>query len=241
MSRDEEKRAVGRRAAELVRDGMVLGLGTGSTADCFLDALAERLGGAFRVRGVPTSERTAARARALGIELAALEDVPELDLAIDGADEVDPAGNLIKGLGGALLREKRVARAAREFVVIVDSAKSVKRLGVGCPVPVEFVPDRRAEVESALLHLGAVATALRSDGARPFVTDNGNWIVDAHFGGIDDAGGLERRINAVPGVRENGLFAGLADRILVGEGSRIREWRPDGRAGAGRRGAGNPP
>jgi ribose 5-phosphate isomerase A len=235
MSQDEEKRAAGRRAAELVRDGMTLGLGTGSTADRFLDALAERVRGGLRVRGVPTSERTAVRARALGIEIVTLDDCPELDLAVDGADQVDPAGDLIKGLGGALLREKLVAEAAREFVVVVDSAKSVARLGETCPVPVELVADLRADVELALSGLGATA-ALRQEGSRPYVTDNGNWILDARFAGIDDAASLELRINEIPGVLENGLFAAMADRIIVGEGSVVREWRPT-RAAVGPRDA----
>jgi ribose 5-phosphate isomerase A len=212
---------------------MTLGLGTGSTADRFLDALAERIGEGLRVRGVPTSERTAARARALGIEIVALDECPELDLAVDGADQVDPAGDLIKGLGGALLREKRVAKAAREFVVIVDSAKSVARLGEGCPVPVELVPDRRAEVDQALSRLGA-SPDLRRDGADPYVTDNGNWILDAKFARIEDAADLERRINAIPGVLDNGLFPAMADLIVVGEGSAVREWRPK-RAGPAQR------
>lgn len=215
------KRAVGRRAAELVADGMRLGLGTGSTADCFLDALGERVKQGLRVRGVPTSERTARRAESLGIALATLEECPRLDLAVDGADEVDPTGNLIKGLGGALFREKRVARAAAELVVIVDEAKMVERLGVACPVPVEVRPDSAEAVLAALRGLGA-EPALRPATEGPYVTDNGNWIADARFPGVGDPAGLEREINAIPGVLDNGLFVGLTGRVLVGGPSGVR-------------------
>jgi ribose 5-phosphate isomerase A len=218
---DDLKRAVGRRAAELVEDGMSLGLGTGSTADCFLDALGERVQQGLRVRGVPTSERTARRAEALGISLTTLEECPRLDLAVDGADQVDPRGNLIKGLGGALFREKRVATAAAELVVIVDDGKLVARLGVGCPVPVEVRTDAGDPVHRAIRALGA-EPVLRRKGGEPYVTDNGNHIVDAHFPAVDDAAGLEEALNRIPGVLDNGLFVGLTGRVLAGGASGVR-------------------
>lgn len=218
---DDLKRAVGRRAAELVEDGMALGLGTGSTADRFLDALGERVSAGLRLRGVPTSERTARRAAALGIELTTLEDCPHLDLAVDGADQVDPRGRLIKGLGGALVREKRVAKAAAELVVIVDEGKMVGRLGDGCPVPVEVHPEALDPALAALRDLGADPVLRRKD-AEPYVTDNGNWIADAHFRRLEDAAALEKAINAIPGVLDNGLFVGLTGRVLVGGPGGIR-------------------
>jgi ribose 5-phosphate isomerase A len=209
---EDPKRAVGRRAAELVADGMKLGLGTGSTADCFLDALGERVRAGLRVVGVPTSERTASRAKSLGIALTTLEECPRLDLAVDGADQVDPHGNLIKGLGGALLREKRVARAAAELVA---------KLGVGCPVPVEVRPEAADSVGEALRDLGA-RPALRSRDGRPFVTDNGNHIVDAHFPAVESPASLETALNALPGVLDNGLFVGLTGRVLAGGAGGVR-------------------
>jgi len=212
---DELKRAVGRRAAELVDDGMSLGLGTGSTADCFLDALGERVRAGLRVRGVPTSERTARRAEALGIALTTLEECPRLDLAVDGADQVDPRGHLIKGLGGALFREKRVAKASAELVIIVDEGKLVDLLGAGCPVPVEVRVDAGETVREAIRSLGA-DPVLRSREDRPYVTDNGNHIVDAHFPSVSDPAALEGALNRIPGVLDNGLFVGMTGRVLAG-------------------------
>jgi ribose 5-phosphate isomerase A len=154
-----------------------------------------------------------------------LEEFPRLDLAIDGADQVDPDGNLIKGLGGALYREKLVARAAHVFVVIVDSTKLVETLGVGCPVPVEVVPGSVGAVERSLGTLGARAR-LRAKGELPYRTDNGNLILDAEFGPLSDPGALERDINDLPGVLENGIFVGLTSRVLVGEPAGVRDWVP---------------
>jgi ribose 5-phosphate isomerase A len=224
-SAEKRKRDVGRRAAELVRDGTVIGLGTGSTANHFVDRLGELVREGLRVRGVPTSDRTAARAAALGIELVTLEEHPRLDLAVDGADQVDPGGDLIKGLGGALYREKLVARAADVFVVIVDASKAVPRLGEGCPVPVEVRPGEWRSAADGLRAIGAEPT-LRRRGGQPYVTDNGNRIVDSAFGPIPDAAALERRINELPGVVENGLFPGMTHRILVGDDDGVREWTP---------------
>lgn len=224
LSRDDLKRAAGRRAAELVRDGMVVGLGTGSTVRHFVDRLGELVAEGLEIRGVPTSERTAAQARSLGISLATLEECPVVDVCVDGCDQVDPQGNLIKGLGGALTREKRVARASRELVIVADPDKEVEQLGVGCPVPVEIASSARGDVERALASMGA-EPVLRGGGT-PYVTDNGNWILDAHFGAIADPFALEARINALPGVVENGLFPGMAERILLGEANGVREWRP---------------
>lgn len=219
---EESKRAVGRAAAELVRDGMAVGLGTGSTARHLVDRLGERVRDGLRIRGIPTSERTADQARACGIPLATLEECPALDLAIDGADQIDPDGNLIKGLGGALFREKRVAERAAAFVIIADPSKEVPRLGVGCPVPVEVTPEEQDAAADAIRALGARDVELRRADGAPYVTDNGNRILDAHFGAIEDPAALERALNALPGVLDNGLFPGMATRILIGGSTGVR-------------------
>ena len=222
---DSLKRAVGVEAAELVDSGMRLGLGTGSTVAHFLVALAEKLnGGALSdVVGVPTSLRTARKARELDIPLTSLTETPFLDLTIDGADEVDPELNLIKGLGGALLREKMVAQASRRLAIMVDDGKMVSALGTRCPVPVEVV-QFGWEVHGPFVESCGADPVLRvgPDG-EPMVTDNGNYIIDCHFaGGIDDAEGFERAIRARAGVVESGLFLGMATEVLVGAPAGVR-------------------
>ncbi len=216
---DSLKRAAGVEAAELVESGMRLGLGTGSTVAHLLVALAEKLsrGALTDVVGVPTSLRTAREARELNIPLTSLTETPVLDLTIDGADEVDPALNVIKGLGGALLREKMVAQASRRLAIMVDDGKMVPALGTRCPVPVEVV-QFGWEVHGPFMESCGADPVLRvgSDG-EPMVTDNGNYIIDCHFaGGIDDAEGFERAIRARAGVVESGLFLGMATEVLVG-------------------------
>jgi len=215
---DSLKKAVGVEAAQLVDSGMRLGLGTGSTVAHLLVALAERLkGGALSdVVGVPTSLRTAREARELDIPLVSLTETPFLDLTIDGADEVDPALNLIKGLGGALLREKMVAQASRRLAIMVDDSKMVPALGTKSPVPVEVV-QFGWEVHGAFMESCGADPVLRvgPDG-EPMVTDNGNYIIDCHFaGGMDDAEGFECAIRARAGVVESGLFLGMATEVLV--------------------------
>jgi ribose 5-phosphate isomerase A len=235
VTTDDRKREVGRRAAELVADGMIVGLGTGSTATHFVDRLGERVREGLRVRGVPTSERTARQATSCGIPLVTLEECPLLDLAVDGADQVDPRADLIKGLGGALYREKRVARASREFVVIVDASKMVPVLGAGCPVPVEVEPRHWERVRARLAEIGAAAH-LRQRGPEPWVTDNGNLILDADFGALADAADVERRINGIPGVLDNGIFVGLTSRVLIAEAQSVREWLVPRSGASSRRG-----
>lgn len=226
-ARDALKRAAAAEALERVRSGMRLGLGTGSTTAHFLELLAARLeeGELEDVVGVPTSERTASAARALGIPVTSLDRAPELDLAVDGADEVDPALDLIKGLGGALLREKIVAQAARRLVIVVDDSKLVERLGEGGPLPVEVVPFAW-EVQRAFVRgLGAEAD-LRADGEGPYVTDNGNYVLDCRFsGGIDDPLGLDRALGARAGIVETGLFLGMAAEVVVGGPEGVRSLR----------------
>ncbi|MCC7275150.1 MAG: ribose-5-phosphate isomerase RpiA [Alphaproteobacteria bacterium] len=226
---DAAKRAVATAAAGLVADGMVVGLGSGSTAELMVAALGERVRDGLRLAGaVPTSERTAAAARARGIPLTTLDAHPVVDLTLDGADEV-AAGtlDLIKGLGGALLREKIVAAASRLLVVMVDESKLVDRLGRRTPVPVEAVPFAWPVVAAALQRLGARAVRRRvgADGT-PFVTDEGNAIADADFGAIADPGRLERDIRLVTGVIDCGLFVGRTGLLLVGGADGVRRVTP---------------
>lgn len=215
MDTDEYKRQAAERALTFVQDGQVVGLGTGSTADHATRGLARRIEAeGLRVTGVPTSEATARLARELGIPLRDLNDVDGVDLTIDGADEVDPALNLIKGGGGAHTREKLVARASRVEVIAVDSRKVVPRLGEGFPVPVEVLAFGRDQVRRALTALGCTAE-LRGGEESPFLTDNGNEVLDCHFPGIDDPAALEAAIKAIPGVVESGIFAGLTGILVV--------------------------
>lgn len=213
---DTYKQVVGRAAAELVEEGMVIGLGTGTTAAFLVKALAERLRNGLRIVGaVPTSRETAQLAGNLGIPLLSLENYPELDLAIDGADEIDPQLNLIKGAGGALLREKVVATAARRFVVISDSSKLTPRLGARFALPVEVVPFALVPVRRRLEGLGALVQP-RMRANELFVTDNQNYILDCRFpNGIADARALQEQIRAIVGVVEHGLFLGMARQALV--------------------------
>lgn len=213
------KRAAARHAAGLVESGMRLGLGTGSTAALFLEELALRLrsGELADVAGVPTSRRTGRRAAELDIPLTTLDRDPTLDLVVDGADEIDPSLNLIKGLGGALLWEKIVAQAGRRMVVVADAGKLVERLGTRSPLPVEVVPFGVAAQEAFLRGLGAAPTLRRGDDGTPYVTDGGHNIVDARFAeGIADPVSLDTALAARAGVVESGLFLGMADIVIVG-------------------------
>ena len=211
--RDQLKRAAATAAIELVEEGMLVGLGTGSTADHVLELLGERVAGGLTMTGVSTSERTATRARELGIPLRVFESGLSIDLAIDGADEVSPQLDLIKGLGGALLREKQVESCAEQLVIIVDDSKLVERLGRG-PLPVEVVTN---DADATLAQLRALGceVELRRDADTPFVTDNGNCIVHISFtAGIDDPAALDARLLALPGVIDTGLFLGMADVVF---------------------------
>lgn len=228
MSHDIAKRAAAERALSLIRSGMTLGLGTGSTAEIFLELLAERLKGRLEIRGVATSERTAALATSLRVPLISIDEVQGLDLAIDGADEVDPQFRLIKGGGGALLREKLVASAARRVVILVDESKRVPVLG-NFPLAVEVVAFGARSTQGRIGALGArlcgsnVKVMLRTDQfGEPFVTDSGNLIVDAAFRAIPDPPVLADALKATTGVVDHGLFIGLCHGLIVGH--------PDGTA-----------
>ncbi len=217
MSATNPKEIAGRRAASFVESGMAVGLGTGSTVHFTLLALAERVRReGLRFRGVPTSLDTERKAREWGLELATLDDVAALDLAIDGADEVDPQFQMTKGGGGALLREKVVASISRRVVIVLGREKLVQRLGASFPLPVEIVPFARASVERALVALGA-QVVLRTELGRAFATDNGNWILDCRFAqGIADPRELENALAHVPGLVESGLFIDLAHTLVIG-------------------------
>ena len=213
------KEAAGSQAVEYVADGMVVGLGTGSTAEYAIRTLGRRVAQGLRIHAVATSEASARLARELNIEVLDLEGGLTVDLTIDGADEVDPGLDLVKGLGGALLREKIVARTSNQLIIIVDSSKMVPRLGTRSPLPVEVVPFAWSLVRHRLAEEGLSAELRRDeDTGGPYETDNGNLILDCHFpDGIDDPVRTESRINALPGVVENGLFIDLADLVIVGE------------------------
>jgi ribose 5-phosphate isomerase A len=226
-SADELKREAAARALEFVRPGMRLGLGTGSTAAHFVDLLAEKVKAGFKITGVPTSEATKRQAEGLGVPLRTLDEMPELDLTIDGADEVDAALDLIKGGGGALLREKIVACASREMIVIADESKYVQRLG-RFPLPIEVVdfgiPAILRSIEAALAAEGCkgpLQVRRKADG-HVFVTDQGHCIVDAALTAIPDAPSLARRLAEVAGVVEHGLFIGVARRAILAGPSGVR-------------------
>jgi len=216
--RDRRKAEAAERALELVRPGMKLGLGSGSTAHHFVDLVGEKVKAGLDLRCVATSEATGAQAKALGVPLATLDEVPELDLTVDGADEIDPELRLIKGGGGALLREKIVAAASKRMVVIADSAKIVQRLGA-FPLPIEVVPfglaATRRHIEKAFADLGLDGPIRLRGGSSPFVTDGGHYILDCSLGAITEPERLSQVLSPIPGVVEHGLFIHLARAAII--------------------------
>src|SRR6202790_1614491 len=227
MTMDELKRQAAARALEHVSDGMKLGLGTGSTAKHFVELLGERVRSGLRVLCVPTSEATRADAQRCGIPLTTLDEIDRLDLTVDGADEIDPALNLIKGGGGALLREKIVAAASDRMIVIADETKWVEALG-RFPLPVEVIQFGLAATQAAISRAfaesgvsGQMVLRKGKDG-HVFVTDGGHWIIDAHLGRIIDAPRLAGLLNPIPGVVEHGLFIDLATTAVLAGAQGIR-------------------
>ncbi|MCD1263502.1 ribose-5-phosphate isomerase RpiA [Shinella sumterensis] len=219
MDAREMKIKAAEAALAHVEDGMRLGIGTGSTAEEFVRLLAEKVAGGLRVEGVPTSERTARLCLELGVPLKSLDELPELDLTIDGADEVDGRLRLIKGGGGALLREKIVACASRRMIVIADESKVVETLGA-FKLPIEVNPfglvATRIAIEKLATRLGlSGAIDLRASGDGTFTTDGGHYILDASFGRIPDADALARNLNDIPGVVEHGLFINIASLAVI--------------------------
>ncbi|MFP1644091.1 ribose-5-phosphate isomerase RpiA [Pontitalea aquivivens] len=228
---DKAKFAAARRAVDFIEDGMRVGLGTGSTAAWMVRCLGELVREeGLRITGVPTSTRTADLARQLGIRVVSLDEAKWLDLTIDGADEFDNELNLIKGGGGALLQEKIVATASDRMIVIADAAKEVAQLGA-FPLPVEVVPfgwqTTRALIEETLVSMDVLGrnTTLRVNGSQPFVTDEGNYIVDLHLNRIGNPRQLGLMLNQIPGVVENGLFIDICDVVIIGHGDGTVELR----------------
>lgn len=232
MSADEQKKQAAAKALEFVQDGMKLGLGTGSTAEHLVRLLGEKVAKGFKVVCVPTSDRTAALAAELKIPLTSLSETPHLDLTIDGADEFDADLRLIKGGGGALLREKIVATASDRMIVITDASKLVETLGAFA-LPVEVVPfgcettAKRIEQTAAVFGCKGPITQRADEYGEPFLTDSENFIYDCQFGKIPDADGLAQALNLIPGVVDNGLFIGIADLVIVAgpDGTQIVEPR----------------
>ncbi|MFB0560743.1 MAG: ribose-5-phosphate isomerase RpiA [Candidatus Lokiarchaeia archaeon] len=217
MANTKFKRQAALAALEHVKDNMIIGVGTGSTVSCFIEVLGERVREGLKVLAVPTSYQSAVLLSERGVPMTTLMENPFLDLVVDGADEVDPDLNLIKGGGAALTQEKIIASATEHLIIIVDSSKLVKRLGETSGVPVEVIPMAWKLVKIKLEEKGA-KVVLR-EGARkagPVVTDNGNFILDVHFPEISDAGDLESELNAIPGIVENGLFVGMVELVYVG-------------------------
>jgi ribose 5-phosphate isomerase A len=219
----EGKRSAGYKAADLVRNGMVIGLGTGSTVLFAMERLQERIQSGLEISGVPTSYQTAIRAREYGIPLTTLDEHPVLDLAIDGADQVDPKFRLIKGRGAAQTREKCVAAASRQFIVVVDASKLSPCLSA--PVPIEVLPFARTPVMTQLQSLGGVPVVregIKKDG--PVITDNGNFEIDCAFGAIGDPEELEAALAGIPGIIGNGLFTGFCNKtkVIAGDEKKCR-------------------
>jgi ribose 5-phosphate isomerase A len=228
------KRAAAARAADFVQDGMKLGLGTGSTAEAFLEVLAERVKGGLKITGTPTSERTAAKAKALGIALDDLAALAPLDLVVDGADEANHRLDLIKGGGGALLREKIVAASAKRMLVIADDSKLVTKLGAYA-LPVEVVEFGHVTTAARIAHVAAalgyakLKPSLRVKDGKAFRTDNGNVIYDCPFGAIEDTARLATALSMITGVVDHGLFIGLASVLILGGPNGVRVIERGGR------------
>ena len=219
---DQEKEAAARASLRFMKSGQVVGLGTGSTAASFIRLLAEQVKNGLRIRGIPTSVRSRELAESLGIPLTTLDECQEIDVTVDGADEVDPELRLIKGGGGALLREKVVASATRHLVIVADATKQVPRLGK-FPLPVEVIRFAQALVAKKIAALGAdVRLRLQANGT-PYVTDESNHIFDCRFDEIADADNLARQLSDMPGIVEHGLFIGMASTVLLAKGDEIVE------------------
>jgi ribose 5-phosphate isomerase A len=224
MANDQEKEAAARASLKYVKAGQVVGLGSGSTATYFIKLLGEQVKNGLKIRGIPTSVRSKELAESLGIPLITFDECQEIAVTVDGADEVDPELRLIKGGGGALLREKIVASATRLEVIVADASKQVERLGK-FPLPVEVIKFAQALVAKRIAALGADVQLRKDAKGQPFVTDENNHILDCRFGEIRDADRLARHLSDMPGVVEHGLFIGLASVVLFARGNEIVELR----------------
>ncbi|HYM77010.1 MAG TPA: ribose-5-phosphate isomerase RpiA [Candidatus Dormibacteraeota bacterium] len=222
MANDQEKEAAARASLRYVKDGQVVGLGTGSTAAYFIKLLGEQVKNGLRIRGIPTSVRSKELAESLGIPLTTLDECQEIAVTVDGADEVDPQLRLIKGGGGAMLREKIVASATKQLVIVADASKQVARLGK-FPLPVEVIRFAQALVAKRITALGAQVQLRTGADGKPYVTDENNHVLDCRFGEIRDADGLAQELSQMPGVVEHGLFIGMASVAIFARGSEIVE------------------
>lgn len=223
-ARDEEKQLAARAAVQLVESGNIVGLGSGSTATYAIRFLAERVREGLKIIGIPTSQKTKQLAEQLGIPLSTLEEHPQIDIDIDGADEIDAQLNLIKGGGGALLREKVVASATRRFIVVAESTKLVARLGK-FPLPVEVISFAESLIQTRIEALGAKVSLRRYPYGNPYATDEGHHILDCYFGEIADPPALAQKLRSFPGVVEHGLFIGMAEMAFVGKDGRVVQVR----------------
>jgi ribose 5-phosphate isomerase A len=224
LDQNEKKRLAAVEACKLVKPGMVLGLGTGSTVQFALEELSRQIKAGLKIKGISTSSKTDHEAKRLNIPLTTLDENPRVDLTIDGADEVDSRLNLVKGGGGALVREKVVAESSRVVAIIADDSKFVAKLGTTFPIPVEVLPFARVLVERGLHALGATPSLRLKDG-KPYVTDNHCWIIDARFPGIDEPNRIESEITMLPGVVDCGIFTGLADIAFIGFNEGVRRFQ----------------
>ncbi|HMK21854.1 MAG TPA: ribose-5-phosphate isomerase RpiA [Terriglobales bacterium] len=223
MSSEAEKEAAARASLKYVHDGQVVGLGTGSTATIAIRLLGEQVRSGLKIRGIPTSKASHDLARQLGIPLITFEDAQQIDVTIDGADEFDPALNLIKGGGGALLREKVVASATKLQVIVTDSSKQVQVLGK-FPLPVEVIRFAAPLIAKKISAMGARVAPRQDATGKPYLTDEGNHILDCHFGHIPDPAALSRTLSDMPGIVEHGLFVGLASVVLMAKAGAVEEF-----------------
>jgi ribose 5-phosphate isomerase A len=225
MANDTEKEVAARASLKYVRDGQVVGLGTGSTATIAIRLLGELVRGGLKIRGIPTSIASRDLAMQLGIPLTTFDEVQQIDVTIDGADEFDPALNLIKGGGGAMLREKVVASATKQQVIVTDSSKQVQVLGK-FPLPVEVIRFAEPLVVKEIADLGARVVQRKDSAGKPYLTDEGHHILDCHFSEIPDPPALARRLSDMPGIVEHGLFVGMASVVLMAKAGEVEEFRP---------------
>ena len=219
---DDLKKQASIAALEAIKDGMIVGLGTGSTATHFIRELGVRVQAGLRVHGIPTSEESRKLAAEVGIPLTTLREHPIIDVTVDGADEVSDDLDLMKGLGGALVREKVVAHASKKVIIVVDETKLTGRLGVKAPIPIEVVPFALEVARSQLILWGGEAK-LREKEGKPFVSDNGNYILDWWHGPIDQPWALEKQIKGVTGIVDSGIFANVASQVIAATSAGIRK------------------
>lgn len=224
MANDAEKEVAARASLKYLHDGQIVGLGTGSTATIAIRLLGERVRAGLKIRGIPTSIASRDLATRLGIPLTTFEEVQQIDVTIDGADEFDPALNLIKGGGGAMLREKIVASASKQLVIVTDSSKQVPMLGK-FPLPVEIIGFAEPLIAKKITDLGAQVVRRQDGSGKPYMTDEGHHILDCHFGQIPDPPALARTLSEMAGIVEHGLFVGMASVVLMAKAGQVEEMR----------------